>query len=244
MRSLKAIVVAAAGLVAWTVAGCGSSNNGNGQTTTGTGGATGGADAGPAQITSGPYEPLAINASWTYHVNDQGVLYDKVTSVQALEDAGGAFAGVMAYRTMDQFPTETQSTWYQVDGLVVKRLHDNSMTLTGALKAEDWYSPFRLRVDETPEHLVSGATWTLPFTDASSKPSSPAVTVSKTDSWKVDGVNEPIVVPAGSFLSLHVTRTDSSDGSTKSFWFVRGVGKVRESTSAGHDEQLASYQMP
>jgi len=242
MRSLKAIVVAAAGLMAWMVAGCGSSNGGGAQT--GLGGAGGNADAGPVQTTSGPYEPLALNGSWTYHVNDQGVTYDKVTSVQALEDVGGPFAGVLAFRTLDTFPSETQSTWYQVDGLLVKRLHDNSMTLAGALKGEDWYNPFRLRVDETPEHLVAGATWTLPFTDTSAGPNKPTVSITKTDSWKVDGVDEPVTVPAGTFLSLHLTRTDSSDGSTKSFWFVRGVGKVRESTSGGHDEVLASYQVP
>ena len=51
-------------------------------------------------------------------------------------------------------------------------------------------------------------------------------------------------VPAGNFASLHLTRTDSSDGSTKSYWFVRGVGKVREATSGGHIEELTSYHQP
>jgi hypothetical protein len=30
----------------------------------------------------------------------------------------------------------------------------------------------------------------------------------------------------------------------KTQWFVRGVGKVRETTSAGHIEELTSYNIP
>jgi hypothetical protein len=38
-----------------------------------------------------------------------------------------------------------------------------------------------------------------------------------------------------------VTRTDPADGSIKTQWFVRGVGKVRELTGAGHKEELTAY---
>jgi hypothetical protein len=48
-------------------------------------------------------------------------------------------------------------------------------------------------------------------------------------------------VPAGTFNALKVTRTDTADGSTKTQWFVRGVGKVRELTANGHKEELTAY---
>jgi hypothetical protein len=234
MRSLvKALgaTILVSGVVA---GGCGGGSSGMGMLNGG-GGATG-----TPQVTSGPYEPLAVGVSWTYHVNDQGVKYDKTSAVIGTEDAGGLHAGITVFHLVDTFPSDKQNTWYQVDGTVVKRLHDNDLDSAGNVKTDDWYDPFRLRVDETPEHLVAGATWSLTYTDAHTSATKPASMTSKTDAWRVDGVDEPITVPLGTFLSLHVTRTDSSDGSTKSFWFVRGVGKVREQTSNSHIEELAS----
>ena len=57
-------------------------------------------------------------------------------------------------------------------------------------------------------------------------------------STRVDVVT---AVPAGTFNALKVTRTDTADGSTKTQWFVRGVGKIRERTGAGHIEELTAY---
>jgi hypothetical protein len=68
----------------------------------------------------------------------------------------------------------------------------------------------------------------------------PGATTMKTDNWRVDGVDEPVTVPYGTFLSLHVSRTDPTDGSIKSFWFVRGVGKVKETNNSGHLEELSA----
>ena len=224
-------------------AGCGTSGDGTTPVVTGGGGSGSGGDPGPAQTTTGPYEPLTVGASWTYHVNDTGVVYDKVSTVEATEDAGGMFAGVTVFRVHDHFPAEEQNTWYQVDGSVVKRLHED--VLNGALlKSEDWFSPFRLRVDETAEHMVAGAAWTMSYMDTASNPPKAVTMTAKSDAWRVDGVDEMVSVPFGTFMSLHVTRTDPSDGSTKSFWFVRGVGKVKEQTSGGHKEELAAYAAP
>ena len=67
------------------------------------------------------------------------------------------------------------------------------------------------------------------------------VEVRHTEAWKVDGVDVVVGVPAGSFYSLQVTRTDAGDGAVKTMWFVKGVGKVKELTNAGHLEELSSY---
>jgi hypothetical protein len=198
-----------------------------------------GADA-AAQATSGPYEPLAVGVAWTYHVNDNGVTYDKTSTVMDTEDAGGPAAGITVFHLVDTFPADKQDTWYQADGLVVKRLHDDDLDSSGNVKTDDWYSPFRLRVDETPEHLVAGATWSLTFTDTHTSTTKAATTTPKTDNWRVDGLDEPVTVPYGTFLSLHVSRTDPTDGSVKSFWFVRGIGKVKETNNSGHLEELTT----
>jgi hypothetical protein len=229
-----AIYGALAGALA--LAGCG---GGSGTTSPLNGGGGNGVDA-AAQVTTGPYEPLAVGLSWTYHVNDNGVAYDKTTAVTATEDAGGPAAGITVFHLVDTFPADKQNTWYQVDGQLVKRLHDNSLDSAGNVKADDWYSPFRLRVDETPEHLVAGAAWSLSLTDTHSSATKAPTSVMKTDNWRVEGVDEPVTVPYGTFLSLHVSRTDPNDGSIKSFWFVRGVGKVKETNNSGHLEELTT----
>ena len=208
----------------------------------GSGGGSG-SDA-AAQMTTGPYEPLAVGVSWTYHVNDNGVAYDKTSTVMDTEDAGGQAAGITVFRLVDNFPNDKQTTWYQVDGQVVKRLHDNSLDSSGNVKAEDWYSPYRLRVDETPEHTVVGAAWSQMLTDTHTPAMKPATSVMKTDNWHVDGVDEPVTVPYGTFAALHVSRTDPTDGSIKSFWFVRGIGKVKETNSSGHLEELTARSAP
>ncbi|HET6148631.1 MAG TPA: hypothetical protein VFH68_13940 [Polyangia bacterium] len=233
------LLVAAAG-----AAGCGTGGDGTTPVVTGGGGSGGAAPPGPVQTTSGPYEPLAVGASWTYHVNDSGMTYDKVSTVEATEDAGGMYAGVTVFRVHDHFTAEDQNTWYQVDGSMVKRLHENVLDAAGNLKSEDWFAPFRLRVDESADHMVAGAAWVMSYMDTESKPPKAPTMTSKNDAWRVDAVDEPVSVPFGTFLSLHVTRTDPVDGSTKSFWFVRGVGKVKEQTSGGHKEELTAHTAP
>jgi len=217
--------------------GC-SGGSGTSSPLQGSGGGSG-SDA-AAQVTTGSYEPLAVGVSWTYHVNDNGVTYDKTSTVMDTEDAGGQAAGITVFRLVDTFPADKQTTWYQVDGQVVKRLHDNSLDGSGNVKADDWYSPYRLRVDETPEHTVEGTTWSLTLTDTHTPMNKPSTMTMKTDNWRVDGVDEPVTVPYGTFLSLHVSRTDPTDGSMKSYWFVRGVGKVKETNNSGHLEELST----
>jgi hypothetical protein len=50
-------------------------------------------DVGTPTVTTGPYQPLTVGTTWTYHVDDQGVVYDKQSAVEAFEDMGGAIAG-------------------------------------------------------------------------------------------------------------------------------------------------------
>src|SRR4051812_16615868 len=73
-------------------AGCGGGNN-NGEPQP-----IDDADAGTPTVTTGPYQPLTVGSSWTYHVDDQGVIYDKQSSVEAFEDMGGQAAGVMGFK--------------------------------------------------------------------------------------------------------------------------------------------------
>jgi hypothetical protein len=217
--------------------GCGGSGSGSSTGTT----PYNDADAGPPQMTSGPYQPLTIGSTWTYHVDDQGVVYDKNSSVEAFEDMGGMAAGVMGFKVRETIKASIQDTWYEVTATDVRRHHDTLSDTTGRTLSDEWYAPYLLRVDEAPEHLQAGATWTINYAHTKTTSSKPETTTNQSETWKVDGVDVVTATQAGVFSALRVTRTDTSDGSTKTQWFVRGVGKVRELTGAGHFEELTTY---
>ena len=104
-----------------------------------------------------------------------------------------------------------------------------------------------LRVLRHLDDLISKAPhvrfvkWSIDFVNTKTTSDKPTAMLNHTESWKVDGVDVVVGVPAGSFYSLQVTRTDSGDGAVKTMWFVKGVGKVKELTNAGHLEELSSY---
>ncbi len=227
-----------------TLAGAGCGSGGSGQT--GSGGTTGSlaADGAVPLMTSGPYQPLAVGATWVYNVTDTGVAYVKNSSVLSYEDIGGMFAGTMGYKLSETIKTSTQLTWYAPTATDVRRYHDQQIDSSGQMSSEDWYSPYDLRVDEAPDHLTAGAAWTMSYMDAHTSAKKPAATTTITENWTTDAVNEVVTVPAGTFSALKITRTNTADGTAKSQWFVPGVGKIRESNTTGHLEELTSYMVP
>src|SRR3954471_7242463 len=114
------------------------------------------ADAGPPIITTGPYQPLTVGSTWTYHVDDQGTVYDKQSSVEAFEDMGGDIAGTMGFKVRETIKSSVQLTWYEVTASDVRRHHDQLADDAGRQLSDEWYSPYLLRVDEAPDHLMAG----------------------------------------------------------------------------------------
>jgi hypothetical protein len=218
---------------------------GGGSGNTGTGGSGGppiGGNVGTPG--TGPYQPMAVGAVWTYHVADQSITYDKDSTVESMEDIGGPKAGITGFKVRETIKGSIQLTWYQVVDTGVVRHHDQTQDTSGNMLSDEWYDPYLLRTDESSAHLQAGAAWTIDYNDTKTTSSKPTATIAHQESWHVDATDEAVTVPAGSFTALKVTRTDPTDGSTKTQWFVRGVGKVREQTGAGHVEELTSYQVP
>ena len=227
-------------LAAFVAVGC-SSGGGAG----GSGGSTMlAADGAVPQATSGNYQPLAVGAAWSYNVTDSGSTYTKNSTVVSFEDIGGMAAGTMGYKVSETMQGKTQLTWYESTATDVRRHHDQQMNSSGMLTSEDWYTPYDLRVDEAPDHLMAGAAWTMSYTDAHTSDKKPASTTTINESWTTDAVNEVVTEPAGTFNALKITRTNTADGTAKSQWFVQGVGKIREQNSTGHLEELTSYSIP
>jgi len=229
-----ATVTALLALLAIGGSGCG----GGGSDTTDSGG-----PVGPPQVTTGPYQPLTVGSTWTYHVDDQGTVYEKQSAVEAFEDMGGIAAGTMGYRVRETIKASIQLTWYEQTATDVRRHHDQLSDTTGRQLSDEWYSPYLLRVDEATDHLQQGANWTINYEKTKTTSSKPTATTNQAETWTVEGVDVVTAVPAGTFNALKVTRTDTADGETKTQWFVRGVGKIREQTGQGHVEELTAYSV-
>jgi hypothetical protein len=188
--------------------------------------------------------PLAVGNRWTYRVTDQdGTVVDKKTSVEAYEDAGGRKAGTMAFRIRTEKTDGVTVSWQQDRCDAVARHHEQGFLLDGGLESDEYYQPYKLRIDETEAHVASGASWVLGFTEVAVDPVTKAETSkAKTETWSVEGVGEVITVPAGTFTCLHVRKVGLEDGQAdKQFWFAPGVGKVKEVGS--QTEELVEYEV-
>ncbi|MSP17291.1 MAG: hypothetical protein EXR73_11920 [Myxococcales bacterium] len=191
------------------------------------------------------YLPLATGNSWTYRVSDPagGPPEQKTSTIEALEDVGGTKAGVIAFRVLTEKLDGSTTSWQEDLGDRVVRHHEIARDLAGAVTSEETYDPAKLRLDESAAHLVVGASWSDVYTEISTDPVTGATTpVTKTEAWSVVAVDESVTVPAGTFSCLRVRRMGSAVGqSDKTYYFARGVGKVKE--TGGQTEELVSSSL-
>jgi hypothetical protein len=229
-RSLLRLFVAATLL---TCGACGSDTKGA---------ADSGTDSGSAG--SARYFELKLGANWTYRVtNDQGEVHPKTNTVEALEDVGGAWAGTRAFRLRMEDDNGATLSWQEDTGTAVRRLRDKTYDTKDTLTQDEYYKPYKLRLDESGEHLKKGATWVEDYTEyITDVATGKKKTQSRSDMWKVEAIDEKVVVPAGTFKCIRIRRVSLETSSEKFFWFARGVGKVKE--SGGQTEELADYQIP
>jgi hypothetical protein len=217
---------------AWTaglvllLAGCGGTGGGSAP-------AVGTSSAAPA----GDYLPLSVGAVWTYQTTAlSGASGQATVTVEAAENApGGGQAGLRVHSVL---PDGGTIAWEQTSGSAVVRFEEQQLDANGAVVVDKRYSPPILVLDESTEHLTSGAAWTESYMEAKTPTSKKATTKEKAD-WTVEAVNDSVTVPAGSYTCVRVRRnhTSSKTPSTTVSWYAIGVGKVKE-TGAGASNDL------
>jgi hypothetical protein len=201
----------------------------------------GDADLAAATVTSGALLPWKQGNTWNYRVTEDGEETTKVLTVGALEAVGGTGpnSAVQAHKTVTQKSNGAQTISWQkeVDGRVV-RYREQAFKKSGALDEEQTWSPAKLHVDATAAHVAAGAAWEETYQETITED---GVTTTSTarDAWKVLGVDVAVTVPAGTFRAVQLEKTTGT--SVKTYWFVPGVGKVKE--SGGQTEELTSYKL-
>ena len=137
---------------------------------------------------------------------------------------------------------KTSVSWQEDLCTSVIRHRDKTYDLNNVLTADAFYQPSKLRVDEVPAHLATGAAWTLSFTEIQVNPATGmAITISKDENWSVVSASESITVPAGTFTAVHLNKKTSGNAD-KDYWYVAGVGKVKE--TGDQTEELTAYMIP
>lgn len=192
--------------------------------------------------------PIETGRAWTIRTTklETELTEERVQDVGPLEDVGLEKSGVMAYRVTTTKDTGAVITWQGDTGTAVVRHREEDRA--GMTQGDDFFFVYKTRLDESPERLVEGSTWTESYSVTSTDLATLETTMdTKMYRWDVARYGEEVTVPAGSFCALQVTRTtlkvDGTVGKTKQYWYARGVGKVKERVK-NEREELVSFVVP
>ena len=194
--------------------------------------------------------PWKAGNSWTYRVTDDDGTTTKVTTISAApEPVGlGPLKDTMAYRVITQKADGTDQTisWQmRLDEMVVRYREQSYAASTGQLELEEYWQPYKLHIDGSPERTKAGAMWAAEYeetkVDVADGVLGTPSTQTTDDVWKVlnpstDRVG--VTVPVGTFEDPVVIQK-AGGSSIKTYWYVRGIGKVKE--TGGQTEELVSF---
>lgn len=195
--------------------------------------------------------PWAPGLSWVYKVTDESGTSEKTTTVGDAEERVdlGPNADALAYKVVTEKGDGTDQTisWQaKLDDEVV-RYREQSFESGAELSLDEYWSPYKLHADGSPAHTQRGAQWTEAYDETKISVThgvnQDPVTEHHEDTWQVvsaesDGVS--VTVPAGTFDHVLVLQK-ASTGGAKTYWYARGVGKVKETGS--QTEELVSFSV-
>jgi hypothetical protein len=196
------------------------------------------------ELGKGPLMPWAVGNSWTYRVTDEDDgRSTKVTTIEKEERVGGMgpHKDEMAFRVVTKKGASDQTISWQLDvGDKVVRYREQSFgAKSGELQLEEHWDPYKLHVDGTAAHRKAGATWLEVYEETKLPVDEASSTSTERDRWTVDSPDEVITVPAGTFHAIVFQKAGGD--SLKTYWYVPGVGKVKETGS--QTEELVSYEV-
>jgi hypothetical protein len=230
----------------------------------GTGGAGG---FGVELPTAESFYPQKVGNSWTYLVTPLADLPSyKVVTVDALETVGGSSAMALrpAYRrtTCKDAPSieacalppsatnkiDRTIGWLGWAGKMLVNYREQAFKKgTDTLAVEDWWEPYRTRIDHDPAHTAANAKWTETYKEFKQPMNGIRTVSSQMETWQVLATDETVVVsppngPARTYTNcIKVTHTNNTGSVNKVFWYKRGVGKVKEMGS--QTEELLDYKV-
>jgi hypothetical protein len=201
------------------------------------------ANTGDVRGELGSLLPWAEGNTWTYRVSGSAGSTTKVVTVGALEKVGGSGpnADKMAFRVTTKKGTSDETvSWQAVEGERVLRYREQAFNATtGELALEEHWVPYKIHIDGSASRRKRGSEWVEEYDEIKAPAGMAAITRASKDHWLVEAVDQEVTVPAGTFKAIVYTKAGGT--STKTYWYVPGVGKVRE--TGGQAEELESYEV-
>jgi hypothetical protein len=207
------------------------------------------ADGGATDHT-GDLLPWKPGNTWTYRVTDDTGTTTKITTISAApEPVGlGPLKDTMAYRVITKKSDGADQTisWQaQVGDMVVRYREQSFAASTGKLELEEYWQPYKVHIDGAADHTQTGAMWAVHYEETKVKVVDDVLGTPSTaptdDAWKILNASSEhvgVTVPAGTFEDPVIIQK-AGGSSLKTYWYVRGIGKVKE--SGGQTEDLASF---
>jgi hypothetical protein len=201
------------------------------------------ADASPDVVACGfgsttRYLPFEVGFTWEFRVTDPatGAVDTKGQAVVASENHPCDGLPVLVQIT-SKWDGERVESWFRREGDAIVRLRQIDYDERGEKIRTQIFTPPRLRLDESPSRIASGAQYIDTYTATELDGSGQVIdSVQETDQWTVVDADLACSTPMGEHRCLQVRRLRLRSGSVKEYSFVRGVGKVRE--EGGQLEQL------
>jgi len=183
-----------------------------------------------------PFIPVAVGNRWTYRViSSSNVESSKVQTITEEIAVDGEAAFV--FETERANDRGTRSVQRLVDNKLI-RLSEETLK-AGTVTARYNFSPVGLRVDGN--QISTGDI----YMDTHDKQEIDAqeqviATEAKVHTFEIESEKELVTVPAGEFEAVRVRR-DRDGGSSKTYWYVPGLGKVKE--IGGQTEELVKAEL-
>ena len=242
--SATVAVVACLGLAACGKADPGATGSGGSPGTGGNGVIVGDGGMGdPSQLL-----PLKTGNFWTYLVTDEtGVPTPKTQTVMEEEQVGGTGpnAALTAFRMVTRKGVNGMDetiSWQARVGTRVLRYREQAYMANPphALELEEYWAPAKLRADETPGRMVAGATWLETDQETKLPVGGTPSTTEVQDRWTVTAERQAVTVRGKSYEVLILTKTGAM--TQKTYWWARGIGKVKE-IGVNQTEELLSWNV-
>lgn len=235
-------------LVMLTLVGCGTVDPSK-PDPQGAGGEGAGGSGGETPGPDGPLLPWAQGNEWTYRITKDGLTSVKTTTIGELEAVGGKGpnAELMAYHVVTakgaELADRTES-WQAQDpdneDRIIRYREQSFDATSGDLELEEYWDPAKLHIDGSAERTVKEASWLETYQEHKLEVGLSPTEHEVRERWTVLDDDATVTVPAGTFE--HVIHFQKIGGSsTKEYWYLRGVGKLKETGS--QTEELTEYSV-
>lgn len=182
------------------------------------------------RATSDSFLPQSVGNTWRYRVDEldgspPAVKTQSNTEVMTPDEQ----TGEVIVQVTANAGGSTES-WFQRQGDRIVRLQQRDIDETGALERTTYYLPNRLRLDESPARLETGATWTENYVREIRSPLGAVLeTETTSEEWSVISGDTACPGDWSAQRCIHIRRrTVAGSGTEKQYWFARGYGKIRE----------------